>query len=167
MEFVSWQQHARIPGCRLHSHSSHSPQRKIAAGSVAKIDPRFYNRSFAEGKLIQVIKRCYVHNPDERADINELQRMLEAAIAEDELRKEMNIQDPVQAENVAMPEEDHSDFDNTGHSEYDDTGHSEHDDAADEEEGWYSGDSHSDSEATEEEPFSQDSDHGDSAFEDE
>ena len=59
-------------------------QRKISKGVTAKIDPRFYNRSFAEAKLIDVIKRCHVYDPDERADITEIQKMLEDAIAEDE-----------------------------------------------------------------------------------
>lgn len=66
---------------------------KIAGGETAFIDPRYRERSFAESKLVEVIERCYAFNPDERADINEIQQMLEEAIAEDNRRKEMGIED--------------------------------------------------------------------------
>ena len=59
-------------------------QALIKSGEVASIDPRWVDHSFAEAKLAEVIERCFVYEPDKRADINELQQMLEAAIAEDE-----------------------------------------------------------------------------------
>jgi len=37
---------------------------------------------------VDILERCYVSDPDLRADINELQRLLERAIEDDEVRKD-------------------------------------------------------------------------------
>lgn len=68
-----------------------SIRRKIARGEIAEIDPRFYHRSFAERKLFEVIERCHVPNSNDRADINEILRMLEEAIADDEWYQARNL----------------------------------------------------------------------------
>lgn len=59
-------------------------QKLVKEGQTAVIDPRFVESSFAESKLIEVIQRCFVYDPDFRADINEIWQMLKDAIAENE-----------------------------------------------------------------------------------
>lgn len=59
-------------------------QKLVKDGETAVIDPRFVESSFAENKLIEVIQRCFVYDPDMRADINEIWQMLKDAIGENE-----------------------------------------------------------------------------------
>jgi hypothetical protein len=59
-------------------------QEKVANGETSFIDPRYYSRSFGENSLVDIILACWVFNPDERIGINELQEMLEEAVALDE-----------------------------------------------------------------------------------
>jgi hypothetical protein len=59
-------------------------QEKVADGETSAIDQRFYSRSFGENSLIDIILKCWVFNPDERIGINELQELLEEAVAVDE-----------------------------------------------------------------------------------
>lgn len=127
-------------------------QQKIAKGATAKIDPRFYNRSFAEAKLIEVIKRCYVYDPDERADIGELKKMLEVAIAENEevlkrgeelgpnLNDKTTANTSPEASEAAAPED--ADHHEESDSEDEDLEHSEYEEeSGSEDEGSSSGDS--------------------------
>ncbi|CAB9500486.1 Probable serine/threonine-protein kinase [Seminavis robusta] len=60
-------------------------QQMIKDGKTAVIDPRYVDSSFAEGKLVEVIFRCFEYDPELRADINEIWQMLKDAIAENEL----------------------------------------------------------------------------------
>ena len=65
------------------TYSVLASQKKVVLGETAVIDPRFVN-DFGLGKLVEVIERCFVYNPDKRADINEIKQMLEQAIADTE-----------------------------------------------------------------------------------
>jgi len=62
----------------------------VRHGKFPPIDPRFRTNSYAEGKLVDVIQRCHVLKPEDRADINEVIKMLQDAIAEDERRQQKN-----------------------------------------------------------------------------
>lgn len=54
---------------------------------MTKLDPRYYERSFAESKLAEIIFLCYTFEADERPSITEILHLLEDAIEEDERRK--------------------------------------------------------------------------------
>jgi len=56
---------------------------KIAKkGQLPYIDPRYRTRSFAEGKLVEIMERCWEYEPDNRADIFEVSDFLTEAVIE-------------------------------------------------------------------------------------
>lgn len=111
----------------LFTYFQHDKQQKLKDGVTAKIDPRFYDKSFAERKLIEVIKRCYVYDPDERADINEIQHMLEVAIAEDERRIGTEWDPDAQNELEKALSEDKADHSDSSEEEDEDEDNGEND----------------------------------------
>jgi hypothetical protein len=60
-------------------------------GETAFIDPRYRARSVAERRLIEVMERCFVFEPDARADVFEvvekLREGLQEALQEEENQK--------------------------------------------------------------------------------
>eukprot|EP00815_Leptocylindrus_aporus_P011123 CAMPEP_0116059472 /NCGR_PEP_ID=MMETSP0322-20121206/5811_1 /TAXON_ID=163516 /ORGANISM="Leptocylindrus danicus var. apora, Strain B651" /LENGTH=572 /DNA_ID=CAMNT_0003543849 /DNA_START=134 /DNA_END=1852 /DNA_ORIENTATION=- len=54
---------------------------------LSYIDPRYRTRSFAEGKLVEIMERCWKYDPDERADIFEVVDFLQKAVEENKRRK--------------------------------------------------------------------------------
>ncbi|CAB9518281.1 Probable serine/threonine-protein kinase [Seminavis robusta] len=62
-------------------------QQMVKDGEKPLIDPRYVDSSFAERKLVDVILRCFEYDPELRADINEIRRMLKEAIVENEQRE--------------------------------------------------------------------------------
>ena len=50
--------------------------------ATAYIDDRYRTRSFAEGKLVEIMERCWVYDPVKRADIFEVVRFLRDAVEE-------------------------------------------------------------------------------------
>jgi hypothetical protein len=64
-----------------------SVQAKLKANQTAFIDPRYRNRSFGESKLVEIIERCWVFNPDKRIDIFELVQVLREVIKENDVRE--------------------------------------------------------------------------------
>ena len=78
--------YALLTGLKPHYHvSSNSKfERMLIDGETAFIDPRFQDRSFAEGKLAEIIPLCWAYDPDDRIDIFELIRLLRKALKENE-----------------------------------------------------------------------------------
>jgi hypothetical protein len=63
------------------SVSQHT-QDRLLDGETAYLDPRYRTRSVAERTLTEVIDRCFVFNPDDRADIFEIVAKLRAGLQE-------------------------------------------------------------------------------------
>jgi len=59
-------------------------QERVKKGEKPYVDPRWRTRSFAEGKLVELIDRCFEYDPDKRIDIFETVQFLRAAVAENE-----------------------------------------------------------------------------------
>lgn len=57
-------------------------QEKVTKGQRAFIDERYRNRSHGEGKLVELMERCWNEEPSERVDIFEAVRFLREAIKE-------------------------------------------------------------------------------------
>lgn len=56
-------------------------------GEMPYIDERYRTRSFPEAKLVEIMERCWVYDPKERADIFEVVDFLKHAIQENQQRK--------------------------------------------------------------------------------
>jgi hypothetical protein len=54
---------------------------------LAYIDPRWRTRSYVEGKLVEIMEKCWKYNPDERIDIFEVVRLLRDVLKESKRRK--------------------------------------------------------------------------------
>ena len=59
-------------------------QKKLIHGDLPYVDPRYKERSFAEEKLIELMERCWIYNPDERISIFEAVTFLRDAVEENE-----------------------------------------------------------------------------------
>lgn len=81
-------------------------QKKVKAGEVPYIDERWRTRSYAEGKLVELIERCYAFKPDERIDIFDTVRFLRDAV-EENTRHHLH-----EDQEVAVAKERHHDKDN-------------------------------------------------------
>lgn len=57
-------------------------QRKLVRGKRPYIDERWKEHSFAERKLIEIIERCWIHDPESRADIFSVVQFLREAVVE-------------------------------------------------------------------------------------
>lgn len=54
-------------------------QDEVIKGKIAYIDPRYETRSFAEQKLVEVMKKCWALKPKDRIDIFQAVRLLREA----------------------------------------------------------------------------------------
>jgi len=81
-------------------------KKKVKAGEVPYIDERWRTRSYAEGKLVELIERCYAFKPDERIDIFDTVRFLRDAV-EENTRHHLH-----EDQEVAVAKERHHDKDN-------------------------------------------------------
>jgi hypothetical protein len=54
----------------------------VKKGKLPFIDPRYEERSFAEAKLIEVMKRCWTYERRKRVDIFQLIDLLRVAVEE-------------------------------------------------------------------------------------
>ena len=61
-------------------------QQRLINGEMSFIDKRYIRRSFEEGKLVEIIKRCWQTDPDNRPSIFEIMALLRKAIDEREKR---------------------------------------------------------------------------------
>ena len=53
---------------------------KILSGNLTYIDPRYKQRSFAEGKLVEIVERIWKFNPTERPSIFDVVQFLREAV---------------------------------------------------------------------------------------
>jgi hypothetical protein len=65
-------------------------QSEIIAGKTAFIDPRYRTRSYAEGKMVNLIEQCWRFIPSDRPDIFEIVDFLKDTIDETEFRENPN-----------------------------------------------------------------------------
>jgi hypothetical protein len=68
-------------------HDNTSVQARLMAKQAAFIDPRYRNRSFGESKLVEIIERCWVFDPDKRMDAFQLVQEIRAVIQENAARE--------------------------------------------------------------------------------
>jgi len=57
-------------------------QKKLIAGNTSFIDDRYRVRSFGEGKLVELIERCWSYEPSNRPDIFEIVDYLQVILDE-------------------------------------------------------------------------------------
>ncbi|KAL3762560.1 hypothetical protein ACHAW5_007805 [Stephanodiscus triporus] len=55
-------------------------QKKLIDGKLPFVDPRYKNRSFAEKKLVELMEKCWIYNPDERISSFEAVEFLRDAV---------------------------------------------------------------------------------------
>ena len=55
-------------------------QQRIKDGELPFVDSRFEDGSYAEQKLVQVLQRCWIYNPADRADIFEVVALLKEGV---------------------------------------------------------------------------------------
>jgi hypothetical protein len=60
------------------------PQTNVKNGAQQVVDPRYRTKSFADGKLVDLIERCWEYDPAKRANIFELVEALQKALDENE-----------------------------------------------------------------------------------
>lgn len=64
------------------SQSTEEVQERIMHGDTPAIDSRYRKRSFVEGKLVEIIERCWAYEPDDRPTIFEIVEFLRDAVVE-------------------------------------------------------------------------------------
>lgn len=57
-------------------------------GKLPYVDPRYETSSFAERKLVNIMKRCWTYDPKRRADIFEVVEYLREAVKENRMKQE-------------------------------------------------------------------------------
>lgn len=57
-------------------------QKKLIGKELAYVDPRYAEKGFAESKLVEVMEKCWVYEPDKRIDIFEVVKLLREAVEE-------------------------------------------------------------------------------------
>jgi serine/threonine protein kinase len=57
-------------------------QKKVNNGERAFIDKRYRTRSYAEGKLVELMENCWLDDPAKRVDIFEAVRFLQKSVKE-------------------------------------------------------------------------------------
>jgi len=57
-------------------------QEMVNKNTLPFIDPRYKNHTFGEGVLVRLLERCFVYEPDDRADIFEIVHILRVAMRE-------------------------------------------------------------------------------------
>ena len=59
-------------------------QTKIIDGETPYIDPRYRERSFGERKLVELMEKCWVYEPEKRISMFDAVDFLKKAIEENE-----------------------------------------------------------------------------------
>jgi len=62
-------------------------QRQIIDGKTSYIDDRYRERSYGEGKMVNLIEQCWQFKPEDRPDIFEIVRFLRRALEEEKFRE--------------------------------------------------------------------------------
>ena len=66
----------RVPFYNLNSDHGDEVKEMVKNGTRPFLDPRWKNRSYAEGKLVQIIQKCWRQDPTKRIEIFEAVRRL-------------------------------------------------------------------------------------------
>ena len=61
-------------------------QEKIVAGETPYIDKRYRTRSYAEGRLVEIMESCWIMDPGKRVDVFEIIAFLKETLAEHKKR---------------------------------------------------------------------------------
>ena len=56
-------------------------QKKVIAGELPYIDPRYSKRSFEEAQMVSIMKECWEYDADKRPSIFDIVHKLRAAVA--------------------------------------------------------------------------------------
>lgn len=59
----------------------------VKQGEKPKLDTRWKEHSFAEGKILELLERCFEYDPDKRINMFETVEFLERAVEENARRK--------------------------------------------------------------------------------
>ena len=62
--------------------------KKLIRGELPAIDPRYRERSYAEGRLVELMERCWLYDPDDRISIFDAVAFLRDTVRENEARGE-------------------------------------------------------------------------------
>jgi serine/threonine protein kinase len=62
-------------------------QRQVIDGKTSYIDDRYRERSYGEGKMVNLIEQCWQFKPEDRPDIFEIVRFLRRALEEEKFRE--------------------------------------------------------------------------------
>ena len=65
-------------------------QKKIIDGKMPYVDSRYSERSFGERKLVELMKKCWIYDPDKRISIFEAVDFLKKTIKENEAQSSRN-----------------------------------------------------------------------------
>jgi len=68
---------------------SEALSKAVGAGEVPYIDPRWSQHSFAEARLVEIMKLCWTYQPEDRIDVFELVRLLRNAVEENKKKQIM------------------------------------------------------------------------------
>ena len=60
---------------------------KIVNGTTAYIDDRYRKRSYIEGRLVELMEKCWVYDMDKRVNIFEVVKFLRETVKEHERRE--------------------------------------------------------------------------------
>ena len=52
-------------------------QQKLVDGELPYIDPRWKTNSYGEGRLVEIIEKCWKYKPNDRADVFQATRFLD------------------------------------------------------------------------------------------
>ena len=52
-------------------------QQKLVDGELPYIDPRWKTNSYGEGRLVEIIEKCWKYKPNDRADVFQVTRFLD------------------------------------------------------------------------------------------
>jgi serine/threonine protein kinase len=72
--------------------SMKSVKEKVKRGQKPHIHELYRTRSYAEQQLAEVVDLCFTHDPDERAEIFEIQRLLRHAVEENERQFKLGVE---------------------------------------------------------------------------
>jgi len=62
-------------------------QEKLIDGELPYVDERYRTRSYGEGRLVEIMERCWVYEPEKRATIFEVVEFLRETLAEHKRRE--------------------------------------------------------------------------------
>ena len=59
-------------------------QKKLIDRELPYVDSRYRNRTYAEGRLVDIMEQCWEYDPDERISIFQVVKLLREAVVENQ-----------------------------------------------------------------------------------